>query len=67
MTISGDHAHLKLSRRKQRTFGFSPETSEMLTILARYYDANFTATMTRLVRQDFNRLRRAGLLETEGV
>jgi hypothetical protein len=66
--ISGDHAHLrKSSARRQRTFGFSPETSEMLTVLAHYHDANFTATMTRLVRDEFHRLRRAGLIETEGA
>lgn len=63
MTFSGDHAHLgKQATRKQRTFGFSPETSEMLDALVRYHDTNLTATMTRLVRDEFKRLRRAGLI-----
>lgn len=67
MTLSGDHAHVRHSRRKQRTFGFSPEVSEMLAALARHYGANLTSTQSRLIREKFRSLRRRDLIPPLGM
>lgn len=63
MTLSGDHAHLKQATRKQRTFGFSPETSRLLDDLCYIRDLNLTATMTCLIREA---AQRHGLLPGPG-